>query len=144
MHIHLVEAEEIITLRHLVLRPGKPIETAHFEGDEEPSTAHYAVYDTNKRLIACCTMLERPFQGKRARQLRGMAVSPDQQGKGIGTQLLHYIETHQPIPSRNLWCNARVEAAMFYQNHGWQIIGPKFNIPDVGKHYKMFRKLYNT
>ncbi len=144
MHIHLVEPEVIYDLRHKVLREGNIDLSPSFDGDHDPSTAHYAVYDDNNILIACATLLENTFQGKKARQLRGMAVDSTYQGKGIGSQLLHYIENHQPIPARDLWCNARTSAVMFYKNHGWKTVGETFDIPTVGPHIKMYRHLYNT
>ncbi|QDU34840.1 hypothetical protein KS4_29160 [Poriferisphaera corsica] len=165
IQINLVSAKEILPLRHHVLRPNRPLESADFLGDDDPSTSHFAAYDTEGNLVACATLLDKPFIinpdipttkdfqefhpellstiGMRARQLRGMAVHPDHHKKGIGSLLLNYIETHQSIPMQttDLWCNARTHAASFYQNHGWITVTPPFDIPNVGPHVQMYRKI---
>ncbi|QQE12906.1 GNAT family N-acetyltransferase [Planctomycetota bacterium] len=166
IQIHNVKADDILELRHLVLRPNQPFESTHFEGDKDLDTVHYAAFDDDGNLVACATLLDRPFiidqstnisnefkeahpellstVGMKARQLRGMAVHPNNRGQGVGALLLNYIETHQsalPIVTRNLWCNARESATPFYINHGWIPVSDKFDIPDVGPHYQLFRQI---
>ena len=164
--IHNVKAEDILELRHLVLRTNKPFETAHFEGDDEIDTIHYAAYDDQGNLVACASLLDRPFVidqkltiteafkqahpqlitsiAMKARQLRGMAVHPEHRNLGIGSLMLNYIETHQstlPIITRNLWCNARESATPFYIHHGWTPVSEKFDMPSIGPHYQLFRQI---
>jgi ribosomal protein S18 acetylase RimI-like enzyme len=40
-----------------------------------------------------------------------------------------------------IWFNARENAADFYQKMGYEIMGNAFDIPDVGIHYVMWKKL---
>ena len=40
-----------------------------------------------------------------------------------------------------LWCNARIIAVEFYKKIGFQIKGEEFDIPDIGKHYFMYKKI---
>ena len=40
-----------------------------------------------------------------------------------------------------LWCNARTSAMGFYQNVGFEKIGEEFDIPTVGPHVLMFKKI---
>ncbi len=40
-----------------------------------------------------------------------------------------------------LWCNARLVALEFYTVLGFKIIGPEFNIKDIGPHYKMYKTI---
>lgn len=35
---------ETYSVRHVVLRKGKPIETCRFEGDDLPSTSHFGYF----------------------------------------------------------------------------------------------------
>ncbi|MDP3353786.1 MAG: GNAT family N-acetyltransferase, partial [Flavobacteriaceae bacterium] len=64
------------------------------------------------------------------------------QGQAIGSKLLTEIINN--IKSENaelLWFNARIKALNFYQKLGFQTIGEEFDIPYVGGHYVMFKKL---
>jgi GNAT superfamily N-acetyltransferase len=71
-----------------------------------------------------------------------MAVLPDYQGRGRGRLLL---ERAYPLITasgiRLLWCNARVTALRFYEQHGFCVIGPQFDTPLAGPHYVMYKKL---
>lgn len=138
MDIHRVNVSEILDLRHAVLRFGRPIDSAHFTGDDDPETWHVAAFDGG-RVIGCVTLLPSALDGAPAWQLRGMAVSPEAQGRGIGGLLLDHIETHLPPPAK-LWCNARGPAVRFYEKHGWSAFGAPFDVPDVGPHQRMSRE----
>lgn len=141
LHITLRPATcpEIIALRQEVLRPGLPIDTARFDGDEADDTFHFGAFDETGRNIGCVTLLHRPLDGRDAYQLRGMATAPSHRGKAIGTALLQLAQTHirQHTNARLLWCNARVSATGFYLRHGWRIEGEPFGLPHAGQHYRM-------
>lgn len=140
--IHTVPVQAILPLRHRILRAGLPIETVHCAGDNDTSTLHFAVFDGNT-VIACATLLQRDLDEQHAYQLRCMAVTEERQRTGIGGALLRHINRHVVANSVTdlLWCNARLHAASFYTRHGWQIISDPFNIPDVGPHVRMIRRL---
>jgi hypothetical protein len=40
-----------------------------------------------------------------------------------------------------LWCNARIIAVDFYKKQGLETFGEQFEIPLVGNHYVMFKKI---
>ena len=42
-----------------------------------------------------------------------------------------------------IWCNARLVAIDFYKSLGFKEIGPKFNISEIGPHYKMYKSVIN-
>ena len=135
-------AGEVIDLRHAVLRDGLPRESAVFDGDDHPEALHFVAVDRGS-IVGCVTLHPSTFNGEPAWQLRGMAVAPAMQGRGIGAALL---ETAQGAvacdPARRmLWCNARVPASSFYQRHGWQIVSGVFDIPSAGPHVRMTRQL---
>jgi GNAT superfamily N-acetyltransferase len=139
--IRRVPPADVIALRHAVLRAGLPIETASFDGDYEPETAHFAAF-AGSEIIGCATVLQRPWNNQPAWQVRGMAVTPDRRRTGIGRALLAAIERH--IAERNaalLWCNARASAAGFYKQLGWRIASEEFEIPTAGPHFKMTKEL---
>jgi len=144
VEIRVITAMQTVPLRLAVLRPGRPVETAHFAGDEDRTTRHLGGLHDG-RLVAVASLYraqlpERP--GESAIQLRGMATAPEARGMGLGRLLLEAAhEFARSRRARLLWCNARVTAAGFYQKLGFEILGGQFDIPDVGPHYRMFRVL---
>ena len=83
--------DEIIPLRHRILRAGLPIEEAHFDGDRDPSTRHAAAFD-EPSAAGCATMVLNQWDGEPAWQLRGMATDAAFRGKGVGRALLDVLE----------------------------------------------------
>jgi predicted GNAT family N-acyltransferase len=136
-----VDAEQVIDLRHAVLRGGLPRESARFEGDKQASTVHFGAFE-NQRLVGCATMMQRQWQSEPAWQVRGMAVVPDRRRCGVGTRLLEAIDS-AAIASRitRLWCNARTPAVPFYQEHGWRVVSDEFVIDTAGPHFKMTKEV---
>jgi GNAT superfamily N-acetyltransferase len=135
---------EILSLRHAVLRPGRPLETARFDGDEEPATRHFGAFVTSTGdAVACVSCMRRPRGGADAWQIRGMATRADLAGRGIGRALLaHALEALRGEAGPRLcWCNARVGALRFWQANGWSIASGVFDIPDVGPHRVLERTL---
>ena len=139
-----ISATEAYTVRHPVLRKGKPIDSCVFDGDNLSSTFHLGVFIDNK-LIGVCSffkynhqLLTEEFQY----QLRGMAVLNTYQNKGLGNVILNYGETLLKEKNMNvIWCNAREKALNFYKKMGYESIGEPFNIKDIGLHYVMWKKL---
>jgi hypothetical protein len=107
---------ELLDLRHAVLRPGKPRESAHFPGDDDPKTLHWVAVQAD-RVVGVVSVMPSPKDGV-LWQLRGMAVDPALRG--------------QPM-----WCNAREAVVGFYERYGWETIGPTFEIAGVGPHRQM-------
>ncbi len=132
---------EILPLRHAVLRPGRPRATAEFDGDDEPATRHLAAF-CDGACVSCLTLMVRPIAGEPAWQLRGMATRADCQRSGLGAALLRAAEAGlRPDEPRVLWCNARVDAVAFYERLGWRVVSDVFDVPDVGPHHRMERRL---
>ena len=139
-----ITTAQTIPLRHSILRPGRPIETAHFPGDDAPTTQHFGAFrDTQLLGIASLYLVQMPeMPNLRAFQLRGMAVAPEARGTGLGRELTRAcIAFAKENGTELLWCNARTTASGFYQKLGFEIIGNQFDIPDVGPHFRMFLSL---
>lgn len=134
--------DAILDLRHRVLRAGLPRATASFEGDDEPATLHFCARD-GAEVVGCATILQRPWEGRAAWQLRGMAVEPRLQRGGVGRRLVEAVEAHvlSDAHARLMWCNARVPAAPFYERLGWVVRSQPFDIPRAGPHVRMTRSL---
>ena len=141
VEVRQIDAAQTIPLRHAVLRPGRPVSSAHFPGDDAPATCHLGVFrDTELISIASLFLAEMPGRaGIRAYQLRGMATAPEARGTGLGRLLVQAcLKYAREKRAEVLWCNARTSAAGFYQKMGFEISGTEFEVPDVGPHYVMW------
>jgi GNAT superfamily N-acetyltransferase len=132
---------EIFQLRRDVLRAGLPVEAAQFPGDDLPATIHVGAFAPDGRNVGCATGTLNHWEGRPAWQLRGMAVAPDWQRRGVGQRVLAELErlVREQSDVRLLWCNAREVALAFYKAQGWRIESERFVIETAGPHYKMTR-----
>ena len=142
MLVRPARLDEIFALRHAVLRPRRPLVTACFEGDDEETTVHVGAF-AGDRLVGCATVMRRPLDGEEALQLRGMATAPDRMGRGIGRAVLQFVEEDiaRAAAVRVFWCNARTSASGFYAGAGWMLVSSVVDVPDVGPHVRMVRRL---
>jgi GNAT superfamily N-acetyltransferase len=143
--IRRISAEEIIAIRWPVLRPGFPRESAIFPCDDDAATVHLGAFH-GERLCGVASIYRAAFpeqpEAGQTWQLRGMATLPEVRGLGLGRALLDACEkAARDAGGTLIWCNARVSAASFYSRYGWQQIGPEFEIPTVGPHFRMYRSL---
>lgn len=140
----LISSLETHAVRHAVLRAGKPISSCIFDGDDTPTTIHIGGFYKNK-LIAVVSLFKKKneaISSTNAYQLRGMAVLEKYQGQGHGRKIIAVAETI--LEKKNVfivWMNARESAIPFYINSGYSKFGPIFDIPDVGLHQVMYKKL---
>lgn len=136
------QLDAVRQLRYRVLREpiGLPFEATLFGGDEFETTRHWiALMDSHP--IGCLTLLLPASKQDPPLllpvQLRGMAVLPTAQGKGVGSRMLAAVHTTASDLGWSLWCNARENAVPFYAKNGWRIDGPAFDIPPIGPHFLM-------
>ncbi|WP_163398236.1 GNAT family N-acetyltransferase [Flavobacterium fluviatile] len=141
-----ISAKETFIVRHPVLRKGKPVETCVFEGDDLETTHHFGLFD-NSDLIGIISLFIKTnpiFAQNLQAQIRGMAILESHQKKGFGEALVKYCEEYCLANQFELiWFNARVSAVGFYKKTGYETIGDSFNIPEIGEHYLMYKKLKN-
>src|SRR5258706_14427534 len=78
---------DIIDLRHVVLRQGLGREAAIFEGDEAPTSLHFAAF-TDGKCVGCATFHLNEWEGRPAYQLRGMATAAEFRSGGVWAGLL--------------------------------------------------------
>jgi GNAT superfamily N-acetyltransferase len=144
IEIKKITAFETIIVRHPVLRPGRPIESCHFDGDDMPTTSHFGLFLENQLagVISVFKIQNKLFSEENQYQIRGMAVLSEFQKKGFGEALLEYCENEIRLKSGDLiWFNAREIALGFYEKSGYEILGDPFEIPDVGPHYILFKAI---
>ena len=145
MTVHIVKATDIRTLRNLVLRPNLPIETTFYDLDDHHKTFHLAT-KVNDLIISIGTFYpenDLDIQTTNGYRLRGMATHPKYRRNGAAAKLMK--EAFQILKEKNcdtIWCNARLVAIDFYKSLGFKEIGPKFNISEIGPHYKMYKRLF--
>jgi predicted GNAT family N-acyltransferase len=144
MKISLVKAEEVRPLRHLVLRPTLPIETTYYDLDDHKDTVHLASI-INKKIISIGTFYpenDQEIKSINGYRLRGMATHPDFRRMSAATKLMYAsFKILEDKKCDILWCNARLVALEFYTELGFKIIGPEFDIKDIGPHYKMYKMI---
>lgn len=142
MIVKNISAGETFDIRIKVLRENIPL-PYEFEGDYDPETIHLGAFDQGMKL-GVASFMKVDLQGFEGRhyQLRGMAILPEFQGRGIGRLLLEHGEKMIiELNCNMIWCNARIVAVKFYEKLGYQIIGDEFEIKHVGAHYKMIKKI---
>ncbi len=134
--------DEILPLRHALLRVGRPLDAARFDGDDDADSLHFVAVHEGEA-IACVSFLRSAFEGEPAWQLRGMAVAVAWQRHGIGRSLLGLAwEVLARAGGPNLcWCNARSPARAFYEHMGWRAVSEEFAVPGHGPHIRMIRRL---
>ena len=142
--IRILDLAGILPIRHEVLRPGRPLETARYANDEDPGALHLGAYRHGELLaVGSLYVAEMPGRpGIAAIQIRGVATLPEARGTGLGTALMDAAREHaREKGARILWCNARVSAAGFYRKLGFEIAGEEFEIPHIGPHYLLAQPL---
>jgi GNAT superfamily N-acetyltransferase len=142
MDIRAITAAETRHLRQQVLRPNQRSEEQVYPHDNEPATLHAGAFDEGK-LVGIATVFPEPAPGEtdsHAWRLRGMAVLPGMQARGIGRSLLEFCVAHIRAQNGNvLWCNGRTSARKFYESIGFSATGPEFDMPVSGPHF-VFRR----
>lgn len=141
--IRMAQLEEIIPLRIEILRNGKLKPPAHNPEDLLEGTFHVC-YLYNENIIGIASFHPVSLNGHSGNgyQLRGMAVKTEFQNQGIGKKILIFGENE--LKKRGIeyiWCNARERAFPFYEKMGYHYISDFFEIPLIGLHKKMLKKL---
>lgn len=140
--IKQIPSKETFAVRLPILRPGKPIESCIFDGDDLETTTHLGVYDDGI-IVGVLSIFETStslLSKKKQFQLRGMAILDSHQKRGLGDLLVQKAE--QYVKQQNgeaIWFNAREIAVGFYKKMGYTIIGEPFNMEDIGIHHIMYK-----
>ena len=128
-----------------MLRSGRPAEDAVLPDDEDAETLHLGAINEDT-IVGVASLFKEPLPGDAdagAWRLRGMAVSPTAQGNSHGKALLLSCLDHVAAQGGNvLWCNARTSATGFYLSCGFQVQGEEFEIPGIGPHFVMLRRIH--
>jgi ribosomal protein S18 acetylase RimI-like enzyme len=139
-----INYQATFSVRHPILREGKPIENCYFEGDEIETTKHFGLF-VDKKIVGVVSVYinkNTNFKTDNQFQIRGMAVLKNYQMKGFGDLLVNHCENYVREQNGHLiWFNAREIAVGFYEKLNYVKYGDPFLIADVGIHFKMYKKL---
>jgi len=118
--IRSIGPEQTYPLRHQILWPDKPVD--YIKLDDDPIGYHYGAFRADE-LVAVISL----FMTGGTAHFRKFATRPDQQRQGIGTRLMQHIETEaRQRGATQLWCDARLNVASFYQRFGMETSGEVF------------------
>ncbi len=142
--ISSITAEETRPLRRAVLRPDQSPEQSIYPGDDAPDTLHLGAR-LKDETVGVASLFHEPPPGeddKTAWRLRGMAIQTELQQQGYGKALLERCLAYVSAQGGSvLWCNARATAANFYCAFGFETVGEEYELPGIGMHYMMRRRL---
>ena len=137
-----IKADDVINIRHTVLKEGQPIEACYFEGDLDEGTKHFGAFLNNK-LVGVVTMMLKNTNNYKVHpvyRLTGLSILPENQHKNIGKRLLHFAEENiSRKGSVMIWCFARDYAVNFYKKNGYRLNVQQVVIPYIGSHRIMFK-----
>lgn len=115
MEIRIINADDILEVRQIVLYPDKT--PASLKLPEDDKGLHFGMFVDNTLISVISLFIE----GSSA-QFRKFATLPDYQGKGYGSVLLkHVIKLSSDKGCTHIWCNARTSAIDFYLRFGFRI-----------------------
>jgi len=145
----VIEVREIATaetypVRHVVLRPGRPLESCYYPKDDDAGTFHLGVF-VDGRLAGVATYLRDAHPELPAREpwrLRGMAVVEEFQSLGLGRALVDAAYPRLAVAGCDmLWFTAREPAVGFYEKQGFIRFADYYDEPLLGPHLVMYKQL---
>ncbi|MBL7546230.1 MAG: GNAT family N-acetyltransferase [Bdellovibrionaceae bacterium] len=142
--IDLITSEQTLDLRQKILKPFLSKKECVNPEDFLPTTTHFGLF-YNDRLISIATVFPESNKGLFCGfpyRLRGMATDINYQGQGFGgATLMAVIDFLKDKRCDLLWCNARFKAFPFYKSSGFQFHGEMFELPDIGPHKVMYKRI---
>ena len=133
------ELEKIIGLRYRILREPwqQPFETSRDELEDQSVNAFIA--DDKGNAIACGRLQRNSAD---TGQIRYMAVDERYRGKGLGKQILKYLEKRAlKMHMQKVQLQARENALDFYKHQGYMVVERSFLLWGKIQHYLMEKKI---
>jgi GNAT superfamily N-acetyltransferase len=139
-----LRADEVCSLRQLMLRPHQLVTDCSHPSDHAHDTLHAGATIAG-HLASIATIVREPLHEDPSEaewRVRGMATLPEAHGLGLGGMILQScIEHAESRGGRLIWCNARTPAVSFYRRFGFDVRGDEFMLPNIGPHYVMVKNL---
>ncbi len=150
LNFKIIDSKLALPLRHRILRPGQPLETAKYPDDNFETTLHVGGFASEK-IIGVATFVPEAYPQLKEFlplrlnhwRLRGMATDSDYQKNGVGRGVvsLGLKILHEQRNCDLIWCNAREAAFLFYERLGFKYWGELFELPGIGPHKVMYKEL---
>lgn len=143
MQVHIAttaqELDAIIELRYQILRAPWNQSKASARDELEEKSVNAFICDEKGKVIACGRLQENE---NKIGQIRYMAVAPEYQGKGLGKELLLFLEkSAQEKGFHKVELQARENAVDFYKGNGYTIKEKSFLLWGIIQHYRMEKSL---
>jgi len=126
-------------LRYEILRKawGQPESSTRDEWEDK--SLHVLMIDENGKGVATGRL---QFNSETEAQIRSMAVAEEVRGKGLGTQILKFLEENaREKKMRKLTLDARDNAVDFYKKNGYIVEGDSYTLFDIIPHFRMGKNL---
>ncbi len=133
------ELEKYYTLRFEILRKPWNQPKSSTKDEWENISIHVLMLDEKNEAVATGRLqLNNGEEG----QIRSMAVRADLQGKGLGSEIIHYIEQKAKEKKlKHILLDARINAVKFYEKHGYRVIGDSYLLFGVIPHFQMKKEI---
>ena len=139
-----IPSSQAVPLRMNVMRPDEPEEKSIYPLDESEDSLHLGAIK-NGELVGIASIFKEDATRKdlsNAWRLRGMATIEAVRGDGHGKALLDMIFDYiAEQGGGNLWCNARMDVAEFYEKSGLQVEGDPYDVEGHGQRVFMWREI---
>lgn len=137
-------ANDCYSIRQQVLWQHKAVADCGIDIDSQEGAFHLGAFIDGDLVCIGSFFKQKKPQFNQAKQyrLRAMATLPIAQKKGTAKSLLEFaVQKLQSDHQDLLWCDARIVATGFYKKLGFSIKGTSYEIPVIGTHYLMYKKL---
>jgi predicted GNAT family N-acyltransferase len=139
-----ISALDCYTVRHQVLWPHKHFDDCGIDIDNQEGAFHLGTY-SGEKLLSIASFFKQSnskFTYSKQYRLRAMATVLEAQKKGAARLLIQSaIELLKAQQQELLWCDARIIATGFYEKLDFLTLGESYEIPIIGTHYLMYKKL---
>lgn len=142
--VEIIKPEQTLNLRQKNLKPFlSPFECVNPE-DQWVTTKHFGLFYYDK-LVSVVTLFPEAnllLHCGNPYRLRGMATDINYRGQGFGSVLLMSVLDYLKEQRADLiWCNARIRAFDFYKANGFLFSGDLFELPQIGPHKVMYKRI---
>jgi len=135
--VRAVDTAQTRPLRQRVLRPHESLE--ELASHEPPGVYAAGAFDDDE-LVAVGFVCPDGEPGEW--RVRGMATAPEHRGRGAGAAILAQLVGHARAQgATRVWCNARTSALSLYARAGFEPESDEFEIPGIGPHFVMARRV---
>jgi GNAT superfamily N-acetyltransferase len=151
VRVERVGAATTFPLRQRVLRPHQKVDELASPDDDARDAGHFAAFDLDGTVVGTASVgpAAPPWAGgpdpgpapdQPGWRLRGMAITENLRGRGVGSLVLAATIDHvRGHGGGILWCNARLPAVPFYLRAGLRTRGEAWEDPLIGPHIVMWR-----